>query len=113
MDFLEFLKNTSSQNDKPQKTNITKKSKHTVTLPTNNVCTNSTINTVNTYKNIRRGEFVKIIYQPNSHLNCYKGYIGEIKEYRKNQDHALIFLHAINSSPFFKFSLSHFIKYDY
>ena len=66
------------------------------------------LNSISTYKNIKKGNFIKIIYQKNSVLNNYKGYIGEIKEYRKEQDSALIFLHAITSFRLIKFPITHF-----
>ena len=71
---------------------------------------NSQLNTISTYKNIKKGDFIKIIYQKNSILNQYKGYFGEIKEYRKEQDSALIFLHAISAFQLIKFPITHFIK---
>jgi hypothetical protein len=64
------------------------------------------------YKNLKVGDFVKIIYSQNSNLNTYKGYIGEVKEYKKDQSHALIFLHGITSHTILKFPLYHFIKFN-
>ena len=64
------------------------------------------------YKNIKRGDFVKIIYLKNSNLNIYKGYVGDVKEYIKDQDSAIIFLHAISSSNNIRFPIEHFIKID-
>jgi len=55
---------------------------------------------------------VKIINVPNSILNTYKGYIGEIKNYKKDQDFALVFLHGIASATIIKFPLLHLIKYN-
>jgi hypothetical protein len=64
------------------------------------------------YKNIKRGDFVKIIRVKDSNLNVYKGYIGEIKDYKRDQDFAIVFLHSINNSPFVKFPIDHFIITD-
>ena len=61
---------------------------------------------------IKRGDMVKIINVPNSILNTYKGYIGEIKNYKKDQDFALVFLHGIASATIIKFPLLHLIKYN-
>lgn len=126
MDFLEFLKKSSSNNEEPQPIkNIKKQDNKIKDIKTKDKKhidieklkhknqPNENINTISTYKTINRGDFIKIIYQKNSPLNCYKGYIGEIKDYRKDQDYALIFLHAINSSQFIKVPLTHFIPYNY
>jgi len=64
------------------------------------------------YKNIKRGDFIKIIHVKDSNLNSYKGYIGEIREYRKDQDFAVIFLHTIPSHNAIRFPIQHFIKID-
>ena len=61
---------------------------------------------------IKRGDMVKIVNVPNSILNTYKGYIGEIKNYKKDQDFALVFLHGITSITIIKFPLLHLIKYN-
>lgn len=126
MDFLEFLKNSTSQNSTNESKNKQKREKKTTTninintnnnsnpFNTNNTNNNSNLfNTIDTYKTIKKNDFVKIIYNPNSPLNCYKGYIGEIKNYRTDQDYALIFLHAINSPQLIRFPLTHFQLYDY
>jgi hypothetical protein len=124
MDFLEILKNSSNSTDDnikqkdKQKPKITKNYDNSQ-LNTNyndnsqlntNYNDNSQLNTISTYKNIKKGDFIKIIYQKNSILNQYKGYFGEIKEYRKEQDSALIFLHAISVYRLIKFPITHFIK---
>lgn len=67
---------------------------------------------ISMYQDIRRGDFVKIIGIPNSVLNMYKGYIGEIRDYRKNQDSALVFLHSIQTLRIVKFPLYHLVHYD-
>lgn len=114
MDFLEILKNSSNSTDD----NIKQKDKQKPKITKNydnsqlntNYNSNSQLNTISTYKNIKKGDFIKIIYQKNSILNQYKGYFGEIKEYRKEQDSALIFLHAISVYRLIKFPITHFIK---
>lgn len=117
MDFLEILKNSSNSNDN----NIKQKNKNKPKISKNNnnvndngndklpLNTNSQLNTISTYKNIKKGDFIRIIYQENSILNHYKGYFGEIKEYRKEQDSALIFLHAISTFRLIKFPITHFV----
>jgi transcription antitermination factor NusG len=59
------------------------------------------------YKKFKKGDFVKIVRVKDSLLNHYKGYIGEIREYRTNQDFAIVFLHAINAVTYIKFPLEH------
>jgi hypothetical protein len=61
------------------------------------------------YKNVKKGNMVRIIYNENSILNLYKGYIGEIRDYKNEQDFAIVFLHGINSQTFIKCPLQHFI----
>jgi hypothetical protein len=61
---------------------------------------------------IKRGDVVRIVNVPNSKLNSYKGYIGEIRDYKRDQDFALVSLHAIIALPIIKFPLVHLIKYD-
>jgi hypothetical protein len=67
---------------------------------------------LSTYKNIRKGDFVKVIKLENSVLNHYKGYIGEIRDYKRDQSHALIFLHARNTNNYILFPLKHLEKYN-
>ena len=111
MDFLELLKNSSNSTDDniKQKDKNKQKPKINKNDDNDNYNTNSQLNTISTYKNIKKGDFIKIIYQKNSILNQYKGYFGEIKEYRKEQDSALIFLHAISVYRLIKFPITHFI----
>ena len=61
------------------------------------------------YKNVKKGNMVRIIYNENSILNLYKGYIGEIRDYKNEQDFAIVFLHGITSQTFIKCPLQHFI----
>lgn len=62
------------------------------------------------YENFKQGDFIRVVHMNNSAANCYKGYIGEIRAYRKGQDHALISLNALNSSVYIKMPLEHFVK---
>lgn len=140
MDFLEILKNSSSLTEKSNKQKDKQKDKHKdkqidkqidkhkekqidkrqddkkqKTSGDNidnsgNIGNGSNFNSIGTYKNIKTGDFIKIIYQKDSILNYYKGYLGEIKEYRKEQDSAVIFLHAISTFRLIKFPITHFIK---
>lgn len=62
----------------------------------------------NTYLNFRVGQLVRIKRLEGGKLNCYKGYIGEIKEYKRYQNHALVLLHALNEPKLFRVPLDHF-----
>lgn len=107
MDFFQFLQKSS---DSPVKnTNKNPNEKNIVKTQENQQLENQEITV---YKNIKRGDFVKIIYLKNSNLNIYKGYVGDIREYRKDQDSAIIFIHAISSSNNIRFPIEHFIKID-
>lgn len=117
MDFLEILKNSSDLTEKANKQKDKIKQKQKISSNNNldnnsdlNNSNNSQLNSNSTYKNIKTGDFIRIIYQKNSILNHYKGYIGEIKEYRKEQDSAVIFLHAISTFRLIRFPITHFIK---
>jgi hypothetical protein len=73
-------------------------------------CFNDNGNLNDIYQHIKSGDNIRMIHRPNSILNCYKGYIGEIKEYKKGQSYALIFLYAINTYNLIKVPIEHFIK---
>jgi ribosomal protein L21E len=61
----------------------------------------------NVYENYKKGDMIRIIKYNNSPLNYYKGYIGEIKSYRKGQDWALVFLHSIQTANLIRVPLQH------
>lgn len=117
MDFFQFLQKSSDSpventtNKKPNKKNVIKKENQQLE---NQQLENQQLDNqeITVYKNIKLGDFVKIIYLKNSNLNIYKGYVGDIREYRKDQDYAIIFLHAISSSNKIRFPIEHFIKID-
>jgi hypothetical protein len=120
MDFFQFLKNSSESNTATKRDKQTKQKidKQNVNLNTNANTTFKTATATTTekqtdnvalYKKIKKGDFVKIIHLKNSYLNAYKGYNGEIRDYKYGQDEAMIFLHCINSQTFVKFPLEHFI----
>jgi hypothetical protein len=119
MDFFQFLQNSKDNskdtsnskttNKPPQKKKIQETSldnKTPINLP------NLPNEEVQVYKNITKGDMVKIIGVKDSTLNSYKGYIGEIKYYERNKDSAMIFLHAIAYPTIIKFPLHHFVKFD-
>lgn len=62
---------------------------------------------------LRRGHFIKMIYKPNGQYNMYKGYIGEIRDYRRGQDYAMIILHAMVNLKVMRVPIDHFVKIDY
>lgn len=61
---------------------------------------------------IKRGDNIKMVYKEKGSHNMYKGYIGEVKDYRKGQDYAMVILHAMNDMKLMKVSIDHFIKMD-
>lgn len=119
MDFFQFLQNSKndSVNIQKQKVHHNKNTKtdqihHNTEQKTDQKDHKTKWNNedITLYKNIQRGDFVKIIYVKDSPLNSYKGYIGEIRDYKKDQDSALVFLHPITSQCIVKFPLHHFYK---
>lgn len=60
-------------------------------------------------KEFKRGDFVIIRGVPNSSLNVYKGYFGEIKEYIQRTESAYIVLEAMSYPRRIKFPLGHFV----
>lgn len=118
MDFSQFLKNSYSQKNTQKSNNIDKKQNQKNSK--NKIKTDSTEKSLSKsqyyvsnskldiYKNLRKGNMVKIIRLENSEFNYYKGYIGEVRDYKKNQNHASIFLHARNNNIIISFPLTHF-----
>lgn len=79
-------------------------------IQNNEITNNLNIQNQVVFENIRKGERVKIIGCKNSNLNVYKGYIGEVREYTKGQDYALIYLYPITYPTTVKFPVNHFVK---
>ena len=76
MDFLEILKNSSDLTEKANKQKDKIKQKQKISSNNNldnnsdlNNSSNSQLNSNSTYKNIKTGDFIRIIYQKNSILN--------------------------------------------
>ena len=114
MDFFSILQKNSNENllQKNTKKKLNKKIENEQIYHTN-ANANEQIYHTNSYKNLIKGNLVKIIGIKNSTLNVYKGYIGEIKDYKKDQDFAIIFLYAIQTNAHFvKFPINHFIVTD-
>lgn len=57
----------------------------------------------------RKGDFVTIVRMENSNMNVYKGYKGEIYDYTKNSDYALVIIDCLNASPI-RMHVNHLIK---
>ena len=114
MDFFQFLKNSKDQptenNTEISTENNYKKSKAKF-INKKEINFSETKNETGhvLYKNVKKGDMVRIIHNENSILNLYKGYIGEIRDYKNEQDFAIVFLHGINSQTFIKCPLQHFI----
>ncbi|NBP01264.1 MAG: hypothetical protein EBU90_14205 [Proteobacteria bacterium] len=62
------------------------------------------------YKDVRVGDMIKVVRLEGGLYNCYKGYIGEVKDYKLGQDSALVILHAVNCPKRLRMPLEHFIK---
>lgn len=45
---------------------------------------------------LKQGSIVSVIKYKDSKYNIFKGYIGEVKEYKKNDTYLSILLYAIN-----------------
>lgn len=61
---------------------------------------------------LRIGQKIRVIYKPNSTLNFYKGYIGEIKYYKSPNEYALVILWAMNSLNTIRMPIDHFMICD-
>jgi|688.fasta_scaffold124845_2 hypothetical protein len=112
MDFFQFLQNSKDTTSNSKITNKTPKKKIQETSTENKTPTNLPNEEVEVYKNITKGDMVKIMGVKDSILNSYKGYIGEIKYYERDKDSAMVFLHAIPYPTIIKFPLHHFVKFD-
>jgi hypothetical protein len=115
MDFFQFLQNSKDSVDISKTSNKTVKKPHEQnqqTFTNTNIDTNLNNQEVEVYKNINKGDFVKIIGVKDSVLNFYKGYIGEVRDYKRDKDSAMILLHPITYQTIIKFPLHHFIKID-
>ena len=62
---------------------------------------------------LKNHDFVKIVKYKNSPMNIYKGYNGEIKQFFKGTQYALVALEAKNGSQFIKFNVEHLVKRDF
>jgi len=113
MDFFQFLQNSKdTPNSKTINKTQKKKIQETETTETPVTPTNLANEEVEVYKNITKGDMVKIMGVKGSILNSYKGYIGEVRDYKRDKDSAMIFLHAIAYPTTIKFPLYHFVKID-
>lgn len=106
MNFLDFINQQSDTINQNTKQNNNHYKQHNDTK--NELIKSNHLNDI--YQHIKSGDNIRMINIPNSILNCYKGYIGEIKEYKKGQSYALIFLYPINTYNLIKVPIEHFIK---
>lgn len=67
---------------------------------------------MHTYGDIRNGTMVKIVYKQGSIFNYYKGYIGEVKDYKRGHSHARVLLHAPSYPCIIRVPLDHFVKLE-
>lgn len=112
MDFIQFL---NSKKKQPEQSRVqhTKDTEITgIGVGTDTIQQSTPLNELNSYS-VKTGDFVKIVFKENSPLNIYKGYIGEIRDYRKGQQFAMVMLEAIVSKQIIKFSIDHFIHLQF
>uniref|UniRef100_A0A6C0E0X8 KOW domain-containing protein n=1 Tax=viral metagenome TaxID=1070528 RepID=A0A6C0E0X8_9ZZZZ len=103
MSFINFLKaNGVSVKEESLLQSETKKIRNTIISSHNNKPSELT-------RCLQKGCMIKVIKYKNSPYNIYKGYIGEIMDYKRDMDTALVFLHALNSFNLIKLPLQHFI----
>lgn len=55
----------------------------------------------------KRGDVIQIIRYKNSPYNMYKGYIGEVKDYKKGMDKISVYLYAMASYKLLILPLEH------
>lgn len=132
MDFIEFLdfsnlknsvstdkpskqtnKNLNKRNNKIKGKNEDTKGNSDDTKDDNNNNVKKVYNMVDkmtTCDDIKRGDYISIIYNPNSIYNYYKGYIGEIIEYNKMGKFAIVCLLGLSHFKTIKLPITHFIK---
>lgn len=101
MNFIDFLNQSNENLTKPKDENIKQHQEVKVGLYNDK-----------SLKNISIGQTIKVVYFPNSPYNIYKGYIGEIRDYKKENNHAMICLNATNEYKVIQLPLKHFILYD-
>jgi hypothetical protein len=104
MDFFSYLQNSGNK----QKKILTESIDSQDNYDNNNQSSPNSYHVLNS--NFKRGEMIIIKRYENSKFNVYKGYIAEIKEYKKNSDHAYVILHALNYPSLIKIPIVHFEK---
>lgn len=101
MDFLQFL-------------NSKKKKPETEVVQEIEVIDNNDSHTMELVSHsIKKGDYVRIVFKKDSPLNIYKGYTGEIRDFRKGQDFAMVMLEAIASKQIIKFDIDHFYMLNF
>ena len=93
MDFFQFIDTSSQQ-------------------PTTTTTTEKTVGFQTDYQNVKKGQMVKIVRKENSNLNMYKGYLAEIRDYKKGNDYVMLVLLAVVYPKLMKFPIDHFIIQD-
>lgn len=98
MDFFQFLQNSKTETKKSEATSILPQVKEEIQ------------DRYLDYESLQKGDYIKIIRLDQGTFNHFKGYIGEIKQYRKGSDSAMIILHAVNYPKLYKVPVAHFKK---
>lgn len=117
MNFFQFLKNNDStspkleesKNNENVRSNFIEGSQ--VTSPKLDDSKNNKVIEKQYHSSVLKpGNRIKIIYYPNSYYNSYKGYYGEIKDYKKSQSFALVHIFTSTSTRKISLPIDHFIK---
>jgi ribosomal protein L21E len=65
-----------------------------------------------TLENFRKGDTIKIVRVLGGTHNQYKGYIGEIKDYKRGSSTALVILHAMNTPQLMRVPIEHLVLHS-
>jgi hypothetical protein len=132
MNFLNFIENNQSVlqsiTNKSVKTNEKEKKKEKEPIKDKKTITDKKIPLPVEQKNVshvkdhvtsyvhkkyfRKGDFVTVIKGPISYMNVYKGYHGEIYDYVKNSNYALVIIDCLNAIPV-RLHIDHLIKRNF
>jgi hypothetical protein len=103
MDFFKLFKNSTSTNQNPSTSAETDKKNTSRSIQSQSTG-------LQAYQNVKKGDRIMIVRLAGSPLNFYKGYLGEIREYRNGCDYAIVVLQTTCYPRLLHMPLNHFIK---